>query len=130
MKQQWGFENGTFKIKGSRDGNEAAIVFSGSSDAPIPGAFVNLVTQQLAPELQDCNVVVDFTAIEFMNSSTIPALIALIKRLNGVCASCRVVYVETGWQRTHLRCMQAIARSLDRVKVEGRPGPGPASSQR
>ena len=123
MKQQWSFENGAFKIQGSRSASQATIAFSGSSDAPIPGAFVNLVTQQIAPELQDFNVVVDFTGVEFMNSSTVPALIALIKRLNGVCASCLVVYVETGWQRTHLRCMQAIARDLERVRVEGKPGP-------
>jgi hypothetical protein len=57
-------------------------------------------------------------------------LIALIKRLNGVSASCLVIYMDSGWQRTHLRCMQAVARTLERVKVEGRTGPGPTSSQR
>jgi hypothetical protein len=38
-----------------------------------------------------------------------------------------VLYADSDWQRTQLRCMQTIARTLPHVQVEGR-APGAAAS--
>jgi hypothetical protein len=55
-----------------------------------------------------------------MNSSTVPPIINLVKRLNARAISCLVLFSDSDWQRTQLRCMQTIARTLPHVQVEGR----------
>lgn len=118
------FQQGELRIDVRRTDTTAVITWSGVSDARNPGAFLNGVVQRLVEELEGHTVTVDFRRLTFMNSSTVPAIISLIKRLDAQRIRSLVIFSEGDWQRTHLRCMQAIARTLEHITVEGRAGLG------
>jgi len=128
------FDHAGLRIEVFRSENKATIVWSGVSDARNPGAQLNVVLQRMVDELDGCKVTVDFRRLQYMNSSTVPPIINLIKRLNARAVHSVVLFSEVDWQRTQLRCMQTIARTLPYVQVEGRAStsvhsmPVPASS--
>ncbi len=133
------FEHGGLRIEVFRSETKATILWSGVSDSRNPGALLNGALLRMVDELDGCKVTVDFRRLQYMNSSTVPPIINLIKRLNARAISCLVLYSDGDWQRTQLRCMQTIARTLPHVQVEGRaPGsvqslpapPGSGESQR
>jgi hypothetical protein len=133
------FEHGGLRIEVFRSEKKATILWSGVSDSRNPGALLNGVLLRMVDELEGCKVTVDFRRLQYMNSSTVPPIINLIKRLNARAISCLVLYADSDWQRTQLRCMQTIARTLPHVQVEGRPAtsvqsmpapPGSGESQR
>jgi hypothetical protein len=133
------FEHGGLRIEVFRSETKARILWSGVSDSRNPGALLNGALLRMVDELEGCKVTVDFRRLQYMNSSTVPPIINLIKRLNARAISCLVLYSDSDWQRTQLRCMQTIARTLPHVQVEGRaPGavqslpapPGSGESQR
>jgi hypothetical protein len=114
------FEQGGLTILVSRAKGSASVTWLGVSDSRNPGAFLNPIVQRLVDELKECTVTVDFTRMEFMNSSTVAPIINLIKRLNANRIDAVVLFKNDDWQRTHLRCMQTITRVLKHVRVEGR----------
>jgi hypothetical protein len=119
-------EHGGLRIELYRSDSKATILWSGVSDSRSPGALLNGVLLRMVDALDGCKVTVDFRRLQYMNSSTVPPIINLIKRLNARAISCLVLYSDSDWQRTQLRCMQTIARTLPHVQVEGR---SPASAQ-
>jgi anti-anti-sigma regulatory factor len=114
------FEQGGLRIEVFRSEGKATIQWSGESDARNPGALLNGVLLRIVDALDGCKVTVDFRRLQYMNSSTVPPIINLVKRLNARGISCLVLYADGDWQRTQLRCMQTIARTLPHVQVESR----------
>ena len=114
------FEHGGLRIEVFRTESKATILWSGVSDARNPGVLLNGVLQRMLEALDGCKVTVDFRRLQYMNSSTVPPIINLIKRLNARGIPSLVLFSDSDWQRTQLRCMQTIARTLPHVVVEGR----------
>src|SRR5262245_45065820 len=109
------FEHAGLRIEVFRSESKATIVWSGVSDGRNPGAQLNGVLQRMVDELEGCKVTVDFRRLQYMNSSTVPPIINLIKRLNARAVHSLILFSEVDWQRTQLRCMQTIARALPYV---------------
>jgi hypothetical protein len=59
-----------------------------------PGAISNGVLVRIVDALEGCKVTVDFRRLQSMNSSTVPPIIHLIKRLNARAISCLVLYSQ------------------------------------
>jgi anti-anti-sigma regulatory factor len=117
---QWEYKHEGLTISASRTGSRAVVTWKGTSDGRSPGAFLGPVIQELADNLQSADVTVDFTQLEYMNSATVGPLVGLIKSLDAGGNSVLVVFSDADWQRTHLNCMMAIARTMRHVRVEGR----------
>ena len=103
-----------------RDGGSATITWKGTSDSRNPGATLNPALEKLVQSVENFNVTVDFTELEYMNSATVAPLMELIRKLDNSCKAVQVVFLNAGWQCTHSRCMSAIARTLKHVRVESR----------
>lgn len=101
-----------------RSEGEATVTWQGISDARNPGQVLRPVLDHITHELKDVKVTLDFTGLEYMNSSTVSPIISLIKALDAGGKDTLVVFSDTDWQVTHLRCMKAIARMLSHVRVE------------
>jgi hypothetical protein len=113
------FEQDKLRIVVTKSGSTAHVEWFGMSDARNPAAFLAPVLNNLVETLKGQDVTVDFTKIEYMNSSTVSSIISLVKGLNGTAEKVVVLFADNDWQRIHLRCMRTITRSLKRVEVRG-----------
>ncbi len=104
----------------SRNGDRGRVVWLGTSDARNASELLNPLSETVVDTMRGAEVTVDFTRLEFMNSSTVSPIINLVRKLDANQIPVRVLFVEDNWQRTHLRCVATIARKLDYVTVEGR----------
>lgn len=115
------FAHGGLEIVLSRSGNVGTMAWKGSSDSRNPGDFLDSVFRRALEHAQGGELVIDFTALEFMNSSTVSPIIAFLKDSNAKRLQCRVVFSDVDWQRTHMRCLRAITRVLSYISVDCRP---------
>jgi anti-anti-sigma regulatory factor len=116
----WKYEQDGLIITARKTGSKALVTWKGVSDSRTPGSFLNSVVSELATNLRDAEVTVDFTQLEYMNSATVAPLVNLIRQLDQNGKPVLVLFSDVDWQRTHLNCMSAIARTLGNVRIEGR----------
>ena len=108
----------TIRVRHSFQG--AIVEWKGVSDSRDPAAFLTPYLARLLPRLPNASVVIDFTGLEYMNSATVSPIIRFIRDLDNAAEDVLVQFSDVDWQLTHLRCMKAIARTLKRVRVEGK----------
>src|SRR3712207_4208254 len=94
------FDHGGLRVEGYRSESKATIVWSGVSDSRNPGVQLNSVLQRMVDELDGCKITVDFRRLQYMNSSTVPPIINLIKRLNTRGIPALILFSDVDWQRT------------------------------
>jgi hypothetical protein len=117
------FERGGLVIALSRIGNIGTMAWLGTSDSRDPSEFLEPVFRRALEKLQDCQLIIDFSGLEFMNSSTVSPIIALLKNIDSKGITCSVQFSDVDWQRTHMRCLRTISRALPHVSVDTkRPG--------
>ena len=119
-KQTWHFEQDGLVVHAARTDGKGMVNWSGVSDSRSPGTFLTPVLREISEKMSGLQVTLDFTKLEYMNSATVSPLIGFVKMLDLSSASVLVLFSETDWQRTHLQCMRAIARTLRNVVVESR----------
>jgi|GEM_PF-801232 len=115
------FEQGGLVIALSRNGNVGTMAWLGISDSREPSDFLEPVFRRALEKLRDCRLVIDFSGLEFMNSSTVSPIIALLKSIDSRGITCNVQFSDVDWQRTHMRCLRTIARALPHVTVDTKP---------
>jgi hypothetical protein len=116
------YEKDGLVLLASKVGNRSYIAWRGVSDARNPAAFLAPVFKELVEYAKGSDVTVDFSRIEYLNSATVSPMLQLVKLLDANGHAVLVLFAATDWQRTHLKCMTAIARTLRNVTVEGRGG--------
>jgi hypothetical protein len=117
------FERDGLCIQMERAAGQVTVSWLGVSDSRSPAAFLNPIIEQITRSAAGSQVTVDFTRLEYMNSATVTPLISLVKSLDQANVKVLLLFAEVDWQRTHLQCMKAIARTMSNVRVEGRPVP-------
>src|SRR4051812_44424923 len=93
----------SLSIQVSRSKRAATVTWEGVGDSRSPGESLTRVTQQLCSTLKGCEVVVDYSGLEFVNSATIAPLIQFVRSLST--NECEVLVLfdgESDWQRTHM----------------------------
>jgi hypothetical protein len=117
------FERDGLCIQMERAADQVTVSWLGVSDSRSPATFLNPIIEQITRSAAGSQVTVDFTRLEYMNSATVTPLISLVKSLEQAKAQVLLLFAEVDWQRTHLECLKAIARTMSNVRVEGRPLP-------
>jgi hypothetical protein len=117
------FERDGLCIQMERAAGQVTVSWLGVSDSRSPAAFLNPIIEEITRSVAGSQVTVDFTRLEYMNSATVTPLISLVKSLDQAKAQVLLLFAEVDWQRTHLQCLKAIARTMSNVRVEGRPLP-------
>jgi len=113
------FEHAGLAIEVTGATEEATMIWRGISDARSPNDFLGPVFKKIIGELGPRTITVDFSHLEFMNSSTVSPIISLLKELDRVGTKTRVVFGAEEWQQVHMRCIRTIARVLKNITVEG-----------
>jgi hypothetical protein len=100
--------------------NHVKFYWTGSSDnVELYRPMQPWYMKQLA-DVRQREVVLDFLKLEFMNSSTVPAIIDWVKcyGLNGVKVT--VLYEKASpWQRSSFRMLSTMSASIKNVTIEG-----------
>lgn len=113
------FENAELAIVLSETADAVTLSWYGSSDSRDPAEFLEPVFQKAIGRLKGRPLTIDFSRLEFMNSSTVSPIVSLLKLLDGRKMQARVVFGRDEWQQVHIRCMRTITRALKHVDVVG-----------
>lgn len=117
---RWTYEQDGFSVSVDFTPMQATIAWLGVSDARNPQEFLGPVIQELSEKLQGVPITVDFSRLEYMNSATVAPMVSMVRALDASGQPVLIRFSKDGWQRTHLKCMTAIARTLQSVTVEAR----------
>ena len=115
------FEHADLTILLTETVRGATMSWRGTSDARDPSAFLEPVFGRVIDLVGGRDLTIDFTGLEFMNSSTVSPIIALLKKLNEKGIRSRVVFGSDDWQRVHMRCLRTITRVLQNVQICSTP---------
>ena len=116
-QEQLQFQQDDLMITVTTSPGRGLVMWHGCSDARDPGVFLTPVFRNVLPRLKGCQVTIDFSRLEYMNSATVSPIIALLKDLDKNSIQSRILFSDDDWQRTHLRCLRTIARVLRHVEV-------------
>ena len=119
MAAETRFEHADLTILLTETAREATMSWRGTSDARDPKAFLEPVFSRVIDKVKGRDLTIDFTGLEFMNSSTVSPIIALLKQLNENGIKSHVVFNNEDWQVVHMRCLRTIATVLRNVEVRG-----------
>lgn len=114
------FERDGLSVVIRQAGSGWVIRWSGESDTRNPQDFIKPIVDYMLDHMKSGSIVIDFTGLTFMNSSTVSPIIGMLKALNANSIDTRVEFSNTEWQQTHLRCIKTISRVLNHVTVVGR----------
>ena len=93
------------RLRGESEASDAAVQLRGLFDAHFGVASIR-------------GLELDFRGLDYMNSSTFPPVVELIRKLHEVGAKITVLFSEQkGWQRTPFTAISAIASVYDNLTV-------------
>jgi hypothetical protein len=100
---------------------QVRVIFRGEGDSRDPSAFITHVAAELMPKLDGRKVRFDFRPLQFMNSATVGAILALLRRFDAARIHTILDYdTKVAWQRTNFNCMKAITKTFHYVALGAR----------
>lgn len=113
------FKEQNLEIKPENKLNEVLIKWLGRSDLADPSKSLTPYFSSLVEEMPKKKLILDFAKLEFMNSSTVPAIINLVKILNEKGVATQIVYdASLQWQRSSFNALKIVCMKLTNVKIE------------
>ena len=97
------------------------LLWSGTSDDRDPARLLNPYLDSVVEELGSLKVEIDFCAMDYMNSATVPPLLRLVRALNRKGIDTTVVYDSAQtFQRTAFSAFKALASVMPHLTVAPR----------
>lgn len=113
-------KEGTLEINSSISNGKASIIWLGKSQDRDPGHVLNPYFEEIIKELNGTEVLIDFSKLEYMNSSTVTAIINLIRMLEESKISTKLQYDKNlKWQTASFKALETITESMNNIKVIG-----------
>lgn len=114
------FEHGALKITIGESSGTARLAWSGKSEDREPGALLTPYLQDAVREFQGKTFEVDFTKLEYMNSSTVPPIIHFIKDLESSGSKTTIFYdKDSKWQAASFKALETISTTMKHITVQG-----------
>lgn len=122
---------GLFELQGdglhiyvTQEKHGSTVHWTGTSEDRDPAVVLGPYLKRLAEGLQG-QVTVDFTRFGFMNSSTVPPIIAFLRSLNERAIATRVVYdgAQT-WQRMSFNGLRGLSQVFRSITIVNCQDPG------
>ena len=102
------------------EGDTVTMTWFGTSEIQAPAQSLSPFLMDVITGLQGQNVVVDFRAVEYLNSATLWPVLQMLRALNDRQLSTKVLFDPTSEsQRTTYRCLQTIGTSLPKISIVG-----------
>ena len=114
--------SGDLHIKIELQNNLTIMKWLGKSRERDPGAMLYPYFNEIINEINESELAIDFSELEYMNSSTVPPILKLFKLLDTRKIRTKILYdSRSGWQCASFKALSTIAETLDNVVVEGLP---------
>ncbi|HRG46506.1 MAG TPA: hypothetical protein PLX69_11135 [Leptospiraceae bacterium] len=112
------FTLGNLTILSNASGSKITFSWTGASDNKELQKSLESYCMEILSELKDKEVTIDFTRLETMNSSSVPAIISWIKLLseNGITANIHY-NKDSNWQKSSFRLLGAMSLQYKTVSV-------------
>lgn len=116
MKQ---YKAGDLEINITEEDDERVkINWLGVSNARDPAVIINPIIDKITAELDCKEVTIDFTDLEYINSSTVPPIVRLIKEIHKKSIKTYVAYDHSSkWQQESFRALGTLAKVLRNVVI-------------
>ncbi|WCL50453.1 hypothetical protein [Leptospira sp. GIMC2001] len=109
-----------FEIKISAQGDSVMMQWLGRSESRNPAEYLNPYLENFISNIQGKNLVIDYTKLEFMNSSTVPPIIKLIKSCSTNDIKVTIHFNKiVEWQNASFKPLQTVCMNLKNIKIEG-----------
>jgi hypothetical protein len=113
-------KDGTLSIE-IKDGDSVTMSWLGRSESREPAVVLNPYLTGIVDGMSGKELIVDFTKLEYMNSSTVPPIILLIKNLNTKGVVTKIYYdKESKWQAASFKALETISKSMTVIEVVGK----------
>ncbi len=122
MKRFNGIEDGPLKVIRKDGENQISVFFSGKSIVRDPSELLQPALFELLEEAEDTGsrLVLDFSSLEYMNSSTFTPLVKTLERARLGKASVTVIYDQNAkWQTVSFTALMIFDSDDGRVTVKG-----------
>lgn len=97
---------------------QVKVVWQGISDARDPGTHLSPYLDKLVEGVSGAEVIVDFCAMEYMNSATIAPILRFVRALEKVSSKVIVIYDQSKtFQRTTFSAIKALGIVLSKLEV-------------
>lgn len=116
-----GFTHSELTISVEDKGNVANMNWTGKSRDRNPSAVLTPYLVGIAENLAGYELVCNFAELEFMNSSTVPALISFVQTLEKTEVK-TMIYYNKGleWQVASFSALAVIIRFMNNIELEGK----------
>jgi anti-anti-sigma factor len=116
-------EEGGLAIDVAERGGALVLGWRGRSDAREPGRFLVPVLEAALERARagGCRLVLDFTSVEYMNSSTFTPIVKLVAQARAAGVRLALEYsLERSWQALSFSALRTFETRDGRVTVSGR----------
>lgn len=101
-------------------GDKNIITWIGKSESRDPSAIINPYFADLISTLKGKELIVRFEQLKYMNSSSVPPIIKLIKNLEEAAITATITYDKSSkWQAASFKALETIVLSMSHISVQG-----------
>ncbi|MBN1496590.1 MAG: hypothetical protein JXA07_07465 [Spirochaetes bacterium] len=102
------------------EGNPNTITWIGKSEARDPSSIINPYFKNIFDKLKGKALEIKFEQLKYMNSSTVPPIIQLIKNLEESGIKSTITYdKDSKWQIASFKALETIVRTMKNISVKG-----------
>ncbi len=113
------FKDGNLEIT-LQEGSKNVITWTGMSESRDPSSVINPYFKEIFEKFKGKELEIKFEKLLFMNSSTVPPIIQLIKDLERNSIKSKITYSKNSkWQAASFRALEMIVRTMQNITVEG-----------
>ncbi len=97
------------------------LIWKGKSIDRDPSATLKPYLDEVIDGIKGGKLEVDFSPLEYMNSSTVPPIIHMAKKLNESSTKTEIFYNRSSsWQSASFKALETIVLKMDNVSVKGK----------
>ncbi len=98
-----------------------SMLWSGRSENKEPSVILGPYLVEIIDEINGRKLDIDFTKLEYINSSTVLPIIQMLKYLHSKKVSAKIYYdKESKWQSASFKALEAISKAMPGIQVLGK----------
>ena len=102
------------------EGQKNVMTWSGNSEGRDPSAVINPFLREIFEKIKGRDLEIKFEQLKYMNSSTVPPIIQLIKQLEDNAVKTTITYDKnSNWQVASFKALETIVKSMNHITVRG-----------
>ena len=103
-----------------KEGSKNVVTWIGKSESKSPSSVITPYFNKIFDKFKGKELLVQFEKLEYINSSTVPPIIQLIKDLEENNIKSTITYDRNSkWQVASFKALETIVRTMNNISVKG-----------